>query len=479
MSQTATAIATAPYRSDAAMDTFVRLKESCRREPFIDYKTRRDLLRTIEKILLDHDDEICRAISEDFGNRSYYETRILEITATLLGIRYTLKRLKRWMKPQKRHVSLIFAGGKNTVIPQAKGVVGIIAPWNYPLQLSLSPMTSAIAAGNRVMLKMASNSQNLCRLLHKLFSERIPEELIAILPGVGANEFSTLPYDHMVFTGSPAVGRTIMNNAAPNLTPVTLELGGKSPTILGEDFDVKTAAARIMYSKLVNSGQMCVAPDYMFIPEGKVDSFITEAKTIASRRYPDIMSRDYTSIIDQKAFDRLVATLEDARSKKAEIVKLLAGEEYNRQARKINPMIFTGVNTDMILMQDEIFGPFLPILTYRKVDEVVDYINRHERPLALYVYSHNRRFCDTILRNTISGGVTINDCTMHVGQHDMPFGGVGNSGMGQYHAYEGFAEMSKLRPVFRQSPVAIALAPPYGRFIERLYGLVRRFRWLS
>lgn len=462
-----------------ALEAFNRLKEAYRREPYIEYAIRKKTLQTIEQILFDNDEAICEAISRDFGNRSYHETRILEIVPTALGIRHTLKHLKKWMKPQKRDVSVLFIGSSNRVIPQAKGVVGIISPWNYPLQLSLSPLTSAIAAGNRVMVKMATNSQNLCRLMHKLFSEKISEDIITILPGVDANEFSTIPYDHIIFTGSPAVGRTIMSNAAPHLTPVTLELGGKSPAILTEDYDVKTAAARIMYSKLINSGQMCIAPDYMFIHENLVDSFISEVKSIVSKRYPDIMSKDYTCIIDQKAFDRLIATLEDARQKEAEIIKLLPGDDYNKEERKINPLIVKNVNDEMIIMNEEIFGPYLPIMTYRNINEVIDYVNRHERPLALYIYSNDRKLRDMIIRNTMSGGVTINDCTMHVAQHDMPFGGVGNSGMGQYHAYEGFIEMSKLRPIFHQARMAIALAPPYGKKIETIYSFVRKFKWLS
>ncbi len=467
------------HQEGIALDIFNRLKEAYRKEPFIDYKQRREILKTIEKILLENDDELCAAISKDFGNRSIHESQMLEIVPTVLGMRYTLKNLKKWMKPQRRHVSLLFIGGKNTVIPQAKGVVGIISPWNYPLQLAISPMTSAIAAGNRVMLKMATNSQNLCHLVHRLFSEKIPEDIVSILPGVGANEFSTLPFDHLIFTGSPDVGRTIMNNASIHLTPVTLELGGKSPTILDNDYNIKTAAARIMYSKLVNSGQMCVAPDYVFIPEGRVDQFIEAAKSIVNERYTDIMTKDYTCIIDSKAYDRLLATLKDARRKNAQIIKLLPGDDCNKKERKINPMIFKNVTGNMIIMQREIFGPFLPVMTYRDIEEVIDYINRRERPLALYIYSNNKKFQKKILKNTISGGVTINDCAMHVAQHDMPFGGVGNSGLGQYHGYEGFAEMSKLRPVFNQARVAIAIAPPYGKTFDAIYGLVRKMRWLS
>jgi coniferyl-aldehyde dehydrogenase len=465
--------------SGIAARAFDRLKKANAKEPFVSFKQRKEMLQQIEEIILENDAAICEAINKDFSNRSFYETKILEIMATILEIRATVKHLKHWMKRQKRHVSLIFFGGKNIVIPQAKGIVGIITPWNYPLQLSICPLTSAVAAGNRVIIKLASNSQNLAKLLKKLFSEKISEDYIAFVPGVKPDDFSGLPFDHLVFTGSPAVGRTIMSIASKNLTPVTLELGGKSPTILAEDFDIRIAAGRILYSKLANAGQTCVAPDYLFVPETKMDEFVKNAVDIASMRYPDIGSKDYTCIIDGKAFKRLTDTLADSRKKGAEIISLISGNGINSKTRKIPPMIIKNVTDKMKIMQEEIFGPLLPVMTYKKIDEVIEYINRHERPLALYLYSNDNALQEKILGNTISGGVTINDCTMHVAQHDLPFGGVGNSGMGQYHGYEGFLEMSKLRPVFIQSRFAVPLAPPYGKFIDRIYNLVKNQKWLS
>lgn len=463
----------------SALEIFNRLNEAYLQQPYMPFEQRKQVLKAIEEILTNNDEAICDAVCKDFGNRSVHETRILEIAPTILGARYTLKHLKSWMKPQKRHVSKLFFGGKNTVIPQPKGVVGIITPWNYPLQLSISPLTSAIAAGNRVMIKLASNSQTLAQLLKKLFAEKVSEDLVTFLPGVKASEFSSLPFHHLIFTGSPLVGRTIMEMASRHLTPVTLELGGKSPTILGEDFDLKTAAERIMYSKLINSGQMCVAPDYIFVPESKADGFVEEVRKITQHRYPSIASKDYTSIIDEKAFKRLQETLDDAAAKNAELIPLVEGEKADPSKRKLPPFIVRKVSEEMRIMQEEIFGPYLPLMTYQSIDEVIEYINRRERPLALYIYSNNKAFQQKILMNTISGGVTINDCTMHVAQHDMPFGGIGNSGMGQYHGYEGFAELSKLRPVFQQAKIAIALAPPYGKTFDRIYNSVKKFKWLT
>jgi len=463
----------------SARQVFARQKFACLNQPQIPYGERIDLLNTIESILIENDEAICDAISTDFGNRSLHETRILEISSSLMGLRDARKRLKKWMSPRRRHVSMVFFGGKNRVIPQAKGVVGVVTPWNYPLFLAVSPMTCAIAAGNRVMVKQAANSQNLCRLLAQKFSEKISREKIAFLPGVGGDEFSSLPYDHLIFTGSPGVGKNIMAGASKNLTPVTLELGGKSPTILADDYDVKTAVERIMYAKLINSGQTCIAPDYLFVPQAKVDEVVAMAKTVVAKRYPDIQTRNYTNIIDEKAYSRLKATLEDARSKKAGIINLLPGPGVDDTLRKISPTLLTSVTPDMRIMQEEIFGPLLPILPYTSTDQVIEYINVHERPLALYLFSNDSALQDRFIENTMSGGVTINDCAMHVAQHDLPFGGVGNSGMGQYHGYEGFLEFSKLRPVFKQARYTLALTPPYGSTINRIYAAIKRFKWLS
>lgn len=467
---------TPPINAGSVLDS---LKAACRKQPFISYETRKQVLCQIEEILLENDQDICDAVSKDFGHRSVHETKFLEIATIIMSLRYTRKKLKKWMKPQKRHVSMIFTGGKNRVMPQAKGVVGIAAPWNYPLFLVMSPLTSAIAAGNRVMVKMAANSQRLCRLLQKRFAEKISEELITFLPGVNASDFSCLPFDHLVFTGSPGTGREVMRAAAQHLTPVTLELGGKSPTIVADDFNMKIAVERIMYAKLMNSGQMCVAPDYLFLPDGKTDEFINIAKAVVSRRYPEIEVNDYTSIIDQKAYQRLMETLEDARQKNARIIHLIPGKKFDENKRKISPIIVTHVTTDMRMMQEEIFGPILPIMTYTNLDEAIDYVNDHDRPLALYIFSNNRQVQDNVLQKTLSGGVTINDCAMHVPQHDLPFGGIGNSGMGQYHGYEGFTELSKMKPVFKQSKIAVSFAPPYGKISDTIYNVMTKIKWLK
>ncbi|MBI9082810.1 MAG: coniferyl aldehyde dehydrogenase [Desulfobacterales bacterium] len=464
----------------SAQEIFARQRAAWLADPFPSLEARRRVLAALEEILVVHQDAIAEAISLDFGNRSIHESKLLEVFPTVTGFSDTRKKVKKWMRPRRRHVSFWFMGAKNRVIPQPKGVVGIISPWNYPMQLALSPLTSAIAAGNRCMIKMASNSQNLCRLLQRLVSGAVSDEMVAILPGVSAADFTELPFDHLIFTGSPRTGRVVMKAAAENLTPVTLELGGKSPTIVAPDFDLGKAAERILYVKYMNAGQTCVAPDYLFLPEERVADFVEKAKALVAKRYPRIDSVDYTAIISERAFDRLLHGLEDARAKGAKIINLVPGSEPDRQLRKIPPYLVLNTTDEMILMQEEIFGPILPIRPYRDMDEAIALINAGERPLALYLFTKDKALADKVIYNTMSGGVGINDCAMHVAQHDLPFGGVGNSGMGQYHGYEGFLEFSKLRPVFKQAPMPASalLAPPYGKTFERVYNLMMKLRWL-
>lgn len=460
-----------------AQRVFRLQREAYLRHPYPSLEERLENLRKLEQILIDNVDEIADAINRDFGNRCALESKMLEIFGCVDGLRYTRRKLKKWMKPQKRHVSLLFATGKNRVIPQPKGVVGIISPWNYPLFLTVSPLTSVLAAGNRAMIKMATNSQNLCRLLHEKFSEKFPEDTVAILPGVKAQDFSTLPYDHLIFTGSADAGRTVMEAAAHNLTPVTLELGGKSPTIICPDYDVEKAASHILYGKLINAGQTCLAPDYLFVPEEKRDAFVRAAKKIVPQRYPDPNDPSYTSIIDDKSYRRLRATLDDAAQKGATVIPLIDGAGFNDVQRKIPPHLILDPTDEMIVMQEEIFGPLFPVKTYRDLDEVIDYINRRDRPLGLYIFSDDEATREKILYRTISGGVTINNVVLHVAQHDMPFGGIGASGMGQYHGYEGFLEFSKLRPVFISPRLGglEMMYPPYGRRHERIFRFLLKF----
>jgi coniferyl-aldehyde dehydrogenase len=448
------------------------------RHPYPSLEERQENLSKLERILVETVDAIADAIHRDFGHRSAQESKMLELFSCVDGIRYARRKLHKWMKPQRRHVSMLFATGSNRVIPQPKGVVGIVSPWNYPLFLTVSPLTSVLAAGNRAMIKMASNSQNLCRLLYEKVQAEFPEDMLAILPGVRAQDFSALPFDHIIFTGSADAGRTVMRSAAENLTPVTLELGGKSPTIICEDYEVETAASHILYGKFINAGQTCLAPDYLFVPEGKREQFVEAAKRILAKRYPDTNDRSYTSIIDEKSYRRLRSTLEDAQRKGARIVPLIPGASFNDLHRKIPPHLVLDPTDDMIIMQEEIFGPLLPVKTYRNIDEVIEYVMARDRPLGFYFFTNDKSLEEKLLYSTISGGVTINNCVLHVAQHDMPFGGVGASGMGQYHGYEGFVEFSKMRPVFKNPRLSLLhlLYPPYKKRHDRALNFLLKYK---
>jgi coniferyl-aldehyde dehydrogenase len=461
-----------------AQRVFALQRQAYLRHPYPSLAERRENLTKLERILTENVDAIADAINRDFGHRCAEESKMLEVFTCVDGIRSVRRKLKQWMRPQRRHVSVLFATGTNRVIPQPKGVVGLVSPWNYPLFLTVSPLTSVLAAGNRAMIKMAANSQTLCRLLHEKFRAQFAEDTIAILPGVRAQDFSTLPFDHIIFTGSADAGRTVMRSAAENLTPVTLELGGKSPTLICDDFDVDEAAARILYGKFINAGQTCLAPDYLFVPEGKRDQFVAAAQRILAQRYPDTNDRSYTSIIDEKSYRRLRATLDDAQRKGATLVPLIPGAAFNDELRKVPPHLVLDASDDMTILQEEIFGPLLPVKTYREIDEVIAYINSKDRPLGLYFFTNDKALEQKLLYGTISGGVTINNCVFHVAQHDLPFGGIGASGMGQYHAHEGFLEFSKLRPVFT-NPKLSGLSlfyPPYTRRHSRMVDFLLKFK---
>jgi len=473
MAQTAQ-LRTIDATENEAQRVFSKQREAYRRDPYPSLEERRRNLDTLQRILIDNTEAIAAAIQNDFGHRAPLETKLLEIYGCVDGIRYTRRKLRKWMKPQHRHVALTFFTGRNRVIPQPKGIVGIVSPWNYPLFLTVSPLTSVLAAGNRAMIKMASNSQNLARLLAAKFAEHFDEDTVAILPGVAGAEFSSLPYDHIIFTGSADAGRTVMRAAAENLTPVTLELGGKSPTIICEDYDVDAAASHILYGKLINAGQTCLAPDFLFVPKAKRDQFVAAAKRIVAERYPDTNDTSYTSVIDDKSYRRLQHTMDDARAKGAQLVPLVPNATPNDLLRKLPPHLVLDPGDDTIIMQEEIFGPLLPVRTYESIDEVIAYINERDRPLGFYFFTNDKAVEEKLLYRTISGGVTINNCILHVAQHDMPFGGIGASGMGQYHGYEGFLEFTKLRPVFTapRLPGLDKLYPPYGKRHDTI------FRWL-
>ncbi|WP_184297193.1 coniferyl aldehyde dehydrogenase [Roseateles oligotrophus] len=439
---------------------------------------RQDLL-TLQRFIRDHKEALCEAISADYGHRSRHETLLAEIFPAIDGIDQVLKHLKRWMRPQRRAVDLRnFLGASNRVIPQPLGVVGVIVPWNFPVNLSLVPLTFIFAAGNRAMVKMSENSRHLAKLLIERMPAYFPPEKLQFFDesgGVGI-EFSKLPFDHLLFTGSGQTGRAVMAAAAQNLCPVTLELGGKAPAVLCADFPLRLAAERIMFVKCLNAGQICTTVDHLWMPADRVEAFVGAAREIVAARYPALSSADYTAIIDERSFDRLLNALDEAQAGGARLIPLLPGPAFERATRKINPHIVLNAPAGSQLAEREIFGPILPIRTYAKLEEVVTAINAGPRPLALYPFSYDKPTVQMLLDRVMSGGVSVNDALFHVGQHDLPFGGVGESGMGHYHGREGFDTFSKLRPVFYQARFSSLkfLMPPYGKFADRVLAFLTR-----
>ena len=450
------------------------------------YEERKKDLQSMHRLLVENKDALIEAVNRDYGCRSKFETILTELLTVQDGILDTIKQLKKWMKPQNRHLDFTqYPLAKAQVSPQPVGVVGIVVPWNFPISMAFTPLTGIFAAGNPAMIKMSENSNNLALLFKEIAPKYFPLSKLAFFEDGGGRGplFTSLPFDHLFFTGSPATGRAVMANCAKNLTPVTLELGGKSPAIVAPDYPIKTAAERIMWVKMLNAGQICTNVDYLNLPEGKVDEFVAEAKKIANARYSDIYNGgEYTSIIDQRAYDRLMATLEDARAKGATIINLTDNQTNanptDANKRIMPPQIVLNVSDDMEIMQREIFGPILPIRTYKSKEELVTYIGDRPRPLALYVYSNDKGLVDWYINNTISGGVTVNDGLLHAGVHSLPFGGTGNSGMGHYHGIEGFMTFSKLRPVFYQGAIRAIdqLMPPYSGMPSKVLGFMLKMK---
>ena len=456
---------------DAQRAAFLKAPEPTHAERLAD-------LKALGRLVKDNQAAIVAAINADYGNRSAFETTFGEIFSVLDGVHDATKRLEGWMKPRRRSVDhLTFPGASNRVIPQPLGVVGVIVPWNFPLQLSVSPLVGIFAAGNRAMVKMSENSQRLAELLIEMAPKYFPQDKLAFFRDGGGRgpAFSSLPFDHLIFTGSGGTGRAVMANAARNLTPVTLELGGKSPAIVAPDFPIKTAAERILWAKTFNAGQVCLAVDHVFLPRGTETEFVAHCRRLFAKRYPDINGPDFTSIIDQRSYDRLGAALEDARAKGATLINLAEGQTPDASKRKFPPHLVLNPTADMEIMRREIFGPILPIPLYDEPQEVVDAINAGDRPLAIYPFTSDAATRDFYIAHTRSGGVSVNDAILHVVQHDLPFGGVGASGMGHYHGSEGFETFSKLRPVFEEgwiSAVQTFMQPPYTRFSRRIVDLM-------
>ena len=444
-----------------------------------DLELRKDRLDRVIAMVGKYDKHIVKAVNEDFGNRDPVMSATTEVASVIGPMEHAKKNLRKWMKTEKRKAAiaplgsaLSLLGAKAEVRYQPKGVVGAISPWNFPINLALAPLAGILSAGNRVMHKPSELTPSTSDLLKQMIEEYFDEAEMAVFVGdaeVGA-AFSGLAFDHMIFTGGTSIAKHVMKAASENLVPLTLELGGKSPVVVGKNAKIKDTAQRVMQGKTMNAGQICLAPDYALVPEEKVEEFVKASVEVTSEMYPEMKDNDdFTSIINQRHFDRIQGYIEDAKEKGAEVVEINpSNEDFTQQPHhKIPPTIVLNPSDDMKIMQEEIFGPVLPVKTYKDVSEPVNYINSKDRPLGLYYFGEDNAEKEFVLENTTSGGVTVNDVISHIQMEDLPFGGVGPSGMGSYHGYDGFKEFSHAKAVYKQSKLNLmklaGLVPPYKK----------------
>jgi coniferyl-aldehyde dehydrogenase len=437
-----------------------------------------DRLNRCIALLVDHRSDIEVALNEDFGARSRHVSAFADVVSSIGPLKHARQHVARWMKTERRRTTpgiLGLFGAKAEVHHQPKGVVGVISPWNFPVNLTFSPLAGVLAAGNRAMIKPSEMTPATSELMKKMFASAFDEEEIVVVTG-GADvgqAFASLAFDHIIFTGATSIGRHVMKAAAENLVPVTLELGGKSPVILGRSADLVTSAARIMNGKTFNAGQICLAPDYVMAPADKIGGFVEAAKSAVGQMFPTIRDNpDYTALVSDRHFERLTGYLDDARTKGADIVEINpAGEDLRQQPhRRVAPTLILNPTDDMKVMQEEIFGPLLPVKTYQKLDDAIDYVNAHDRPLGLYYFGSDNDERDRVLNRTTSGGASVNDVVMHVAQEELPFGGIGPAGMGAYHGHDGFREFSHRKSVYHQiksDTFLRMLRPPYGGGISK------------
>ncbi len=450
------------------------------RERYPDEAVRRDRLRRLLALVDDNEAALIAAIDRDFGHRSVHETRLAELYIVTSAIRHARANLARWMKPQRVRTPLQLRPARGAIVRQPVGVVGIISPWNYPLQLAIAPAIGAIAAGNRVMLKPSELTPDVSALLRDLVARCFRADEFAVVLGDASvgQAFAALPWDHLFFTGSTAVGRHVARAAAENLTPVTLELGGKSPALFAADADLAVAAPRLAVGKLLNAGQTCIAPDYALVPRERRDAFVDAMRDAVAKLYPSLAANpDYTSIVNERHYARLAGLVDDARAKGATIVELNpGGDSLEARTRKLAPTLIVDASDDMAVMREEIFGPLLPVETYATLDEAIAKINARPRPLAFYYFGRDAGARERVLKQTIAGGVTVNDTLWHFAHEEMPFGGIGASGIGAYHGEYSFRLFSKEKPVLVQPRFAATklLYPPYGKTFEKVLGLLKR-----
>ncbi|HEX7813488.1 coniferyl aldehyde dehydrogenase [Dyella sp.] len=454
--------------------TLLLMRNAHMQDPTPAWSVRSGWLDRLERMLLEQRDAFAEAISADFGTRPREETDLLEIFPSLSGLRHARRRGRHWMRPRKGMADMAFLPAGTTMLPQPRGVVGVIVPWNYPLYLAVGPLIDALVAGNRVMVKMSEFTPGFSSLFaHKVAEYFKPDEVCVVTGDADvAQAFSALPFDHLLFTGSTAVGHHVMRAASAHLTPVTLELGGKSPAIIGPGARFEHAVERILYGKLVNAGQTCIAPDYVLLPRQRVGDFVTAAHRVTGRLYPQIAQRgQFASIVADRHFQRLTTLRDDAVIAGARAERL-GDSDQDPNRRFLPPTLLLHVNDNMAVMREEIFGPLLPLVPYDSIDQAIDYVAGRPHPLALYLFDDDRKTIDRVLARTQAGGVTVNDTLYHIAQHGLPFGGVGKSGMGGYHGEAGFRTFSHMKPVFRQARFngVRLLNPPYG---QRFRNMVR------
>ena len=464
--------AAAAAANERVLRIFAAQQAAFNEQPYPSADERQTRLKALKNQVQRYQDVLAEAMSSDFGYRSAAESKMLDMLGSMLELNHAISHVRRWMKRSRRSTELLFLSNRVEVRYQPKGVVGVIVPWNFPIYLALGPLTAALTAGNRVMIKMPEVTPATNAALKALLAEVFPEDLVAVVGEelIDPNAFTSLPFNHIVFTGSPAVGRIVMRTAADNLTPVTLELGGKSPAVVTRNYPVGDAATRITHGKSANCGQICVSPDYALVPRERVDDFVAGVRRTFARFYDNRTdgNANYTAVVNDRQFQRVKSLLDDARAKGARVeacAPLPAGT-----GRQMPLHIVTGLTPDMRVMQEELFGPILPVVPYDTMDEAIAFINERPRPLALYCFTHDGGERDHLLRRTHSGGVAVNDWGWQVVNHDAPFGGIGNSGMGTYHGEEGFRELSHAKTVFQRQrffPIDL-FYPPYGTFVQRL-----------
>ena len=474
---------------DDIRHVFELQRQASRAQPDTPLTLRRERLLRLSKLIDEHGPALAAAVQADFGMRSPRLTEVADLFVLRAQLAHTLRHLARWCRRTRVRTPLFLLPARGWIERQPLGVVGVISPWNYPVQLALAPVIGALAAGNRVMLKPSELTPHTAAQLASLVAQFFAPDEFCVVQGDAATAalVASLPFDHLVFTGSTAVGRKVAQAAAANLTPTTLELGGKSPAIIDTDCDLREAALKIVHGKLLNAGQTCIAPDYVLLPRGQEAAFAEAFRAAVAQLFPRIAGNpDYASIISPRHLARLRTMVQQAQTQGADVQNMdpAPGESPTPQAavqdggtsRQMAPVLVFGATSGMQLMQEEIFGPVLPVISYERLDDAITHINSGPRPLALYWFGNDTTVRDDVLRRTVSGGVTVNDTLMHIAHDGLPFGGVGDSGWGAYHGEQGFLRFCHQKSVLVQSRWAMGhlFYPPYGPRFDQVMGLLRR-----